>query len=319
MPDAELLQACQTDPLTEALESLAFRGWVAGPLLLGGPWGVSVAPGVAGLHIVTRGRCWLTVDGLERPVLLAQGDMVVLPQRPAHRLQDELTSPSVSLDELIRSDHSTKGPGPIHNGDSGHASLVSGNFISERREMSLLCSALPSLIHLPGRQGRMMPWLEDTLRLMLPESVSDRPGAQAIVNRLVQILLIQAVRAYVSEMPARGASWLKALLDPDVGPALGLIHRYPEKPWTVASLADRVAMSRSVFSARFTSIVGMPPLQYLRERRMQKASRMLRDRTTGLRQIASRTGYQSVTAFSSAFKRWSGVTPGAYRRETNGL
>jgi len=319
MSDTEFLQVCEADPLTEALEGLPFRGWVAGPLRLGAPWGVSVAPGGAGLHVLTRGRCWLTVDGLERPVPLAQGDMVVLPDRPAHRLQDELTSPCMPLHEMIPSAHPAEWPRLVHNGEDVQAGLVTGNFLCEKREMSLLCSALPSLIHLPGRRGRMMPWLEDTLRLMLPESASDRPGAQGIVNRLVQILLIQAVRTYVSEMPARGGSWLKALLDPDVGPALGLIHRYPEKPWTVASLADRVAMSRSVFSARFTSIVGMPPLQYLRERRMQKASRMLRDRTTGLRQIASRTGYQSVTAFSNAFKRWAGVTPGVYRREASGL
>ena len=103
------------------------------------------------------------------------------------------------------------------------------------------------------------------------------------------------------------------MTDPDMGPAVALMHSQPDAPWTVASLAERVAMSRSVFSARFTALVGKPPLQYLSEWRMQKASHLLRTTRDELKEVAAKVGYESPSAFSKAFTRWAGVAPSVYR------
>jgi AraC-like DNA-binding protein len=150
--------------------------------------------------------------------------------------------------------------------------------------------------------------------MIVDESTLSRPGAGSIAARLVEVLLVHMVRRHLEQGLVDSQSSIGALLHPEIGPALGLIHRHPEQPWTVASLAEQVAMSRSAFSAEFTSVAGKPPMRYLREHRMQLASRLLQDRRRGLKEVAARVGYESIAAFSAAFKRWSGEAPATYRR-----
>jgi transcriptional regulator GlxA family with amidase domain len=139
------------------------------------------------------------------------------------------------------------------------------------------------------------------------------PGFETIVSRLADILVVQAVRANLAQSGGC-KGWLRALIDPQIGRALSLIHEKPEDDWTVESLASKVGMSRSAFAARFAQLVEEPPLTYLTRWRMQKASRLLETSHAGVAEVAKRVGYDAEAAFSKAFKRWIGVAPGAYRR-----
>ncbi len=133
------------------------------------------------------------------------------------------------------------------------------------------------------------------------------------MSRLADILLVQAIRAYIARTDCKEHG-LRALADPYIGKALGLIHEQPAEPWTVEGLAAAVAMSRSGFAARFTALVGEPPLEYLARWRMTKAAQFLRESNLSMIEVAGHVGYQSEASFNRAFKRWEGVAPGAYRR-----
>jgi AraC-like DNA-binding protein len=159
-----------------------------------------------------------------------------------------------------------------------------------------------------------MDWLHSTLRFMAAEASELRPGGEAVITRLADILVIQAIRAWIERDAVAQTGWLGALKDKQIGRAIALIHRDPARQWTLASLADEVAMSRSAFAARFTELVGMPAMQYLAQWRMNMARMWLEETDPRLGDLASRLGYQSEAAFSRAFKRFAGVPPGAVRR-----
>jgi len=154
-----------------------------------------------------------------------------------------------------------------------------------------------------------------TVGQVFEELGSGRIGAAAVVTRLADILFMKAVRAYLDEnIDTAGSGWLAAMRDQQIGRALVLLHDKPHQPWTVTGLADRVALSRSAFAARFTQLVGEPPLRYLMRLRLNAATARLRSGNDKLSVIAAAAGYESAPAFAKAFKRHLGVTPGEYRR-----
>jgi AraC-like DNA-binding protein len=161
-----------------------------------------------------------------------------------------------------------------------------------------------------------MEWIASTLRFMAAEAREPRLGGETVITRLADILVIQAIRSWIEQDPAAQTGWLGALRDPQIGRAISLIHRDPARSWTVASLADEVAMSRSAFAARFTELVGEPPMHYVTRWRMHAAVTWLQEENATLGELALRLGYQSEAAFSRAFKRFMGVSPGAVRRST---
>jgi transcriptional regulator GlxA family with amidase domain len=177
-----------------------------------------------------------------------------------------------------------------------------------------LLPVLPKVIALRARDGHAAAWLAPTLSFLAAEAGTELPGARTVVSRLADILFIQVVRAHLGSAPEQVSGWLGALRDPQIGSALGCMHEDPAHPWTVEALAQRVAMSRSTFAARFAEIVGEPPLHYLTRWRMQKARSLLREGRVPLSEVAARVGYDSEAAFSKAFKRAVGEAPGAYRR-----
>ena len=160
----------------------------------------------------------------------------------------------------------------------------------------------------------MTDWMQSTLRLMAVEAKELRPGGETVITRLADILVIQAIRSWIERDPAAQTGWLGALQDRQIGRAIALIHRDPARAWTVASLATVVAMSRSGFAARFTELVGEPAMQYVTRWRMHVALTWLKEDAAALGEMATRLGYQSEAAFSRAFKRFTGVSPGAARR-----
>src|SRR5262249_1309012 len=140
-----------------------------------------------------------------------------------------------------------------------------------------------------------------------------RPGGEAVLERMSEMLFVQVLRRYVDSLPPGEAGWLAGMRDPSVGRVLALLHEKPDAPWTLERLADEAAMSGSTLHERFVHFIGQPPMQYLAHWRIQVAARRLRDTKAKLLEVALGVGYESEAAFSRAFKRAVGVAPGAWR------
>jgi len=158
-----------------------------------------------------------------------------------------------------------------------------------------------------------VPSFFENIQFITREVETDRPGSEVVLLRMADVIFIQILRAYLARVPNDGGGFLGALRDPSTAGGLGAMHHRAEVPWTVASLAKEVGLSRSVFAARFTELVGEPPLGYLTRLRMQKAATLLRAGAT-LANASRLTGYASEASFSHAFRQWAGVAPGAYRK-----
>jgi len=241
---------------------------------------------------------------------------VLLPRGSGHWLLDGRGSAAIPLAQFWRDEPHHRGPRTLRLGEGPvEAVLLCGAFEIEQAEDHPLVALLPPYIHAPGEGGQTAPWLVATLRQLANEMADPRPGAETLIARLLDVILIQAVRVWLESQPVERPSWLGALRDPDLGAALGLMHSAPDRPWTVASLAAEVAMSRSAFAHRFSSLVGEPPLTYLASWRLSVAAQWLRTERASVSEIATRVGYGSEAAFSKAFKRRFGVSPLAYRQQ----
>jgi AraC-like DNA-binding protein len=300
--------------IADLLRSIRLRGSIYFRPELAAPWGFSVAGTGTTFHIVASGTCWLEVWGVKQRILLSVGDLVVVPRGIFHALRDAPTSPTVDFFDLARSHVIEKNRVFRAGGTGSVTKLVCGSMQLENGATDPLLALLPPLIYVKGGEEGAAPWLQATLMHLVDELDSNRLGAEAVVTRLADILFIQAVRLYLDQHATAESGWLAALRDDQVGRALALLHTQPNQPWTVASLAERVAVSRSAFAARFTHLVGEPPLHYLTRLRLHAASLRLQSSDDTLRAVAASAGYGSVAAFAKAFKRQVGMTPGAYRR-----
>lgn len=307
------------DALSDVLETVHLHGSVYCRSELTAPWGMSI-PQVsqAQFHVVRRGRCWILVEG-DEPVLLEAGDLVMLPHGTAHTLADRPNSPTRPLFDLVATcmvPRGHEGKPPLRHGGGGQATtLLCGYFRFDGGTAHPLLSVLPRVVLLRGEGGRARRWLEAALDLIADETVGGSPGSESLVNRLTAALFIQVVRLHLDQRDELDPSWLAGLRDPRIAHALGLIHGEVSAPWTVEALARQAGMSRSAFSARFSELVGEPPLRYLTRWRMQVAANHLAEDRLSLSQVAEEVGYQAEAAFHKAFKRMMGVTPGAWRRE----
>jgi AraC-like DNA-binding protein len=306
------------DALTDVLNSLRLEGNLYCRGEFTAPWSIAFAPSkVAAFHVVDQGEGWLRLDDQaeESLIPLAPGDVLVLPHGRGHILSDSPTTPVISRIAVTENGVQRDCPIIRAGGNGLQTTLVCGAFNLDYRYAHPLLSLLPQLIHIKGEEGRVVEWLGPTLKFLVSEAGSERPGTATIIRRLTDILFIQIVRAWIESQPAGAGGWLGALRDPQIGVALGHIHRDPAHPWTVASLASAVGMSRSAFSARFTTLVGESPLQYLTRWRIHTAASTLRRENLALAELALRVGYESEAAFSKAFKRQFGTAPGLYRRQ----
>lgn len=307
------------DVLTDVLESIHAKSLVIGRMELTAPWGLRFAGGPGlGFCVVARGSAILEEPGLDGPISLSGGDFIVLKKDRPRVIRANVDSPIEDVADVLQTCHRHTGcqPGGVfrYGGGGALTTLIGGRFEIESGEHNPLLQSLPSFIHVKGDRGNPAPWVEMTLQFVSSEMASGQPGASTVVSRLADILLVQALRTYLSQQGEGAGGWLRALVDPQIGPALSLMHAQPDAPWTVQGLAERVAMSRSGFSARFSELVDEPPLTYLTRWRMAKATRLLHSGTTRVGEVATRVGYDAEAAFSKAFKRWHGVAPGAYRR-----
>jgi len=304
-----------TDPLGEALHFLRLTGVFYCRSELTAPWGVSLhaMPGYLWFHVVTSGRCVLEVDGTEPHVLLP-GDLALVPHGEGHRMRSEPGVPTPRIDQLPH-DYETDRYAILRYGEGGaESTLVCGAVRIEHPAAHHLLALLPRIVHLEPSDGPQTDWLNSTVRLLAAEARTLRPGGETVITRLSDLLIIQTIRTWIEHDPAARTGWLGALKDPQIGRAISLIHADPARPWTVAALAGELAMSRSAFAARFTELVNEPAMQYVTRWRMQVARDWLHQDGATVATIANRLGYQSEAAFSRAFKRVVGISPGAVRR-----
>ena len=299
----------------DLLQSVHLRSSVYFRPELGAPWGFSVADHGCAFHIVVDGRCWVQVTGVKQAVGLVAGDLVVVPRGDAHIMRDSATSTVIDFFELAKRS-SPDNKGVFRVGGSGPITkLVCGGMLFEHGPTDPLLAVLPRLIHVNGKDGMGATWLRSTVSQVLEELDASRAGAQAVVTRLADILFIKAVRTYFEQNSDTAQyGWLAAIRDPNIGPALAHLHTRPQEVWTVASLARRVGVSRSGFADKFAQLVGEPPLRYLKRLRLNAAALRLRSTNDKLSAIAVDAGYDSAAAFTKAFKRILGKTPGEYRR-----
>ena len=298
----------------DLLQSVRLRSSVYFRPELRAPWGFRVADHGTAFHIVADGECWVQVTGAEEVELVA-GDFVVIPRGDAHIMRDSAGSTIVDFFELA-ANSAPDSKGVFRAGGRGTITkLVCGGMQFDNGATDPLLAVLPPLIHVKGEGGKGSPWLQATVSQVLEELDSSGAGTQAVVTRLADILFIKAVRSYFEQnIDTAQYGWLAAIRDPHIGPALAQLHARPQEAWTVASVARKVALSRSLFAEKFAELVGEPPLRYLKRLRLNAAATRLRSTDDKLTTIAADAGYESAAAFTKAFKRALGKTPGEYRR-----
>jgi AraC-like DNA-binding protein len=303
-----------TDPLGEALHFLRMSGTFYSRCEFTAPWALELPPiaGALMFHVVTSGSCTLDVPGAE-PAALRPGSLALVPHGEGHQLWSEAGVRAVKLFDLPREYLSDRYEILRIDGGGPAVTLICGVIRFDHPAGRHLASLLPGMILVDSETSMHQEWLQSTLRFMAHEARTLRPGGETVITRLADVLVIQAIRSWLERDPSARAGWLGAMRDPQIGRALNLIHRAPEEEWTVARLAHEVAMSRSAFSARFTDLVGESPMRYVARWRMSVAVTMLTDGREALAEIASRLGYRSEAAFSRAFKRTVGMSPGAAR------
>jgi len=302
------------DPLGEVLQLLHLTGVLYCDARLTDPWGIDLPslPGVMNVEVVTSGHCWFELEG-ESPVYMPEGSLVVVPRGSRHFLRGNPGDKTTALKDI-----------PIERiGDrfekmrlGGAGRLTRITYYGVRFDPYLadrLIRLLPSSLHLRTHINDGS-WLQSTIKFIEQEAQQRLPGSETVITRLADILVIQAIRTWIESVRDEKTGWIAALHDRQIGRAMSLMHRQPEHDWQVESLALAIGMSRSGFSARFTSMVGESVKQYLTGLRMQLAHRELRETSDSLAKIAERVGYQSEPAFNRAFKREFGMPPGAVRK-----
>jgi len=279
------------------------------------PWGVLLPPmeDCLWFHVITAGECVL-VDSDGHDHRARRGDVVLLPHGAGHRAAEPADAPTPVVFDLPHEYISRQYAILRHGGGGERTDLICGVVRFGHPAARSLIEMLPEIIHISADTAADWRWFPSLLELMATETQSARPGGEAVVTRLCDILIIQAIRSWIDTDPIAHTGWLGALRDPQIGNAIAAIHHAPASQWTVASLAEHVAMSRSAFSARFSELVGEPVVQYLTKWRMYLAVDMLCDDQLSISQVAQQSGYQSEASFSRAFKRVMGYPPSQARQ-----
>lgn len=315
------------DPITDLFQSMQIVSVVHARLEATAPWGLrreanaeeedkrhpaaSSPSQFAHFGMVTRGNCWLSVDGISDALPLAGGDCFLLAPGISYTLRDNPRTRARSFCEVAPKE----GSHLIQYGGGGApTTIISGWFRFCATSLKLLTRLLPPLILVKADQSQTLA-LRTTLNMVASEMAESVPGSGVVVNRLADVLFIQCLRAYIASSEARNNGLLPAIFDPQVGVALKSMHAKIDAPWTVETLASACGMSRSAFALRFKELVGETPLEYLTRWRMQKATTLLQQGDQKLIDVARSVGYDSDAAFSKAFKRVVQASPRHFRRQ----
>jgi len=327
------------DALSDVLRAVRLRGALFFYVEGSDPWVAeappsreiipAILPGVDHLiefHGVARGSCWAAVVGQE-PIRLDEGDLVLFPQGDHHvissapgmraRLVDSrlfFAPRPPQLPFALGVDAEGATTALLDGGGAAQTTIVCGFLGLDSKPFNPLLASLPRVLRLPGMASERGSWIAGFLRSVVEESNRKRPGGEAVLERMSEMLFVEVLRRYVDGLPPDQTGWLAGMRDPAVGRALSLMHAKPAEPWTVDRLGDAAAMSRSTLHERFVHFIGQPPMQYLTQWRMQLAARWLRDTDAKVIDIALEVGYENEAAFARAFRRTVGESPGAWRR-----
>lgn len=328
----------EADPLSDVLRSVRLRGSVFFHLNCRDDWaalapgachiGPAVMPGaehVIEYHMLAKGACWIAIEG-EPPLQLQAGEIVMLPHGDAHVVSSAPGVPLSAKDETAMLSRMREGPKPFPVTFRGGASQVGVGLPAEQVQTLIVCgfiacdlrpfnpliSAMPRLLHLQAHE--LGAWVGPVLEHAAAETGAQRAGSVAILQRLSEAVFVDGARRYLDRLGPAEQGWLGALRDRHVGRAITLMHADPAEPWTLEGLGERVGLSRSALHERFVARVGLAPMQYLTNWRMQCAARFLREGHDSVASVALAVGYDSEAAFARAFKRAAGLPPAAWRK-----
>jgi AraC-like DNA-binding protein len=293
------------DPLSDIISLLRPAAAVSKPITGRGHWGVRYrAHDAPGFTIILSGQAWLTFEG-EAPLQIAQGDFVLLPTTPAFSL---CSAPGIECLPVEPRNEAVR-----HGEQDGDPDFVAlgGSFSFEQVNAPLLLALLPGLIHIPASEGRATRFGR-LVDLLAEECATDYPGKELIIQRMLEVVLVEALRWRSIEDPGTPTGLLSGMRDPALARVLQAMHADVRASWTVGDLARIAGMSRSGFAARFAGVLGCAPIEYLARWRMAIAKDALTGGMKSLERIADDIGYESASAFSTAFRKRMGCPPGRF-------
>jgi AraC-like DNA-binding protein len=298
------------DILAQVLDRVRLGGTLLFHFELGHPWNLALPERPYALfHYLSRGSATLALEQ-GKELRMDAGDFVVVTRGERHLIYSDRRTEPLPILEIDRLPQQL---GVVRHGGRTKplSTMICGNFTVSRPLCGSVLQLLPPLLVLkPTADGG---WLEAILRRMVNESALERPGQRVALSRLTEVLFVEVLRSWIKTLSPGQGGWLGAISDPHIGPALKLIHENPERPWTLRDLGHRVGLGRSVFSARFSRLVGQSMQRYVISRRMAEAAYLLESTDDGIARIASRVGYETAAAFSKLFHRHHGLSPGRYR------
>jgi AraC-like DNA-binding protein len=298
--------AHESDLLSGLLRSVRLRGeeiFCCAPVA---PFAISLEHAGGTIHILNEGKFELQLDGQPQSLQYKQGDVILLPAGGAH---------------VVRNGRSVS-PRPLGESDTREEIVLrgtatrwlSGTFSFDDSRGGRLLHALPPVIDLRGAQHQSLVWLDVSTQMLMKEKVSPSQGSAEMISRILDLLFIQILRAWVAR-PDATAGWLTGAMDAVIGEAITAVHANPGHPWTVQRLADKCHLSRSAFSERFLRTVGQTPAAYIAQVRLEKAADLLQYTNEAVGVIASDIGYDSEAAFSRAFSKRYGISPSKWRHQ----
>jgi AraC-like DNA-binding protein len=263
-------------------------------------------------HLIASGRCTFEHTNGERREI-ATGDILMLPFAGEHRFWSGTPSNFVFAPDIVR-------PGPIegmltvnYGGGGEQTRIICGYLESSEVLFTPVFRTLPNMLVEHTGHEKVGALMASTAREIATLVEAATPGTQAILGRMMELLFVEVLRRHVNRLPAGSKGWFAALNDPIVGRALSLVHADPARKWTAEDLARAAGSSRTVLAERFNALLGRPPIDYVTSWRLQLAADRLRNGTDSIAAIAGDVGYESEAAFSRAFKRETGLTPGRWR------
>jgi len=298
------------DPLSDVLSLLKPRSYSSGGFDVGGELSIQF-PRHEGIkcYALVSGQCWLSVDGVPDAAHMKAGDCFLLPSGRPFRLATNLAS--TPIDALAIFANSRNGSIFTFNG-GGDCFIAGGHFAFAGNHAGILLGVLPPIVHIQKDSDKAA--LRWSLERMREELRDPQPGGFLVAQQLAYMMLVQALRLHLAEGSRGGVGWLFALADKQMSAAIHAMHNDPAHGWTIQKLAERAGMSRSSFALKFKETVGASPMEYLTRWRMLLAGDKLTNSSDPVSAIALSLGYESESAFSTAFKRVMGCSPRQYSR-----
>jgi AraC-like DNA-binding protein len=298
------------DPLSDVLALLKPKSHLSSGFSAGGAWSLrfGIRLDVIKCYAVIAGGCWLVIDEVDDPVRLTAGDAFVLPSGRPFRLT---SNPALAPDDAKTAFPPPEPGGQVTVNGGGDVLLVGSRFTVSGKNAGMLLGMLPPIVHVTCEtEQAALRWAVERMR---QEMAMPQPGSQLLAQHLAHMMLVQALRLHLNDRAIRTVGWFGALSDPQIGAAISAVHADPAQRWTLQDLARHVGMSRTVFAARFREKLGETPIEYVTRWRMLLAAERLETTRDPLSAIAPDLGYESESAFSTAFKRVMGCPPRAYR------